>query len=144
VRIRQDGNNTNFEYSPLEIDHSFLISPAQTFSASTGLDLEGALFRRKARAGQVRPFTFNAGEFHFTVAAEDESGSHIRIHISSGSDFPASPRAGLEVTLIDSENAPRIYSLDEQGSFHLELRSMRSILLLHSESSGHLGIELSK
>jgi len=144
VRIRQDGNNTNFEYSPLEIDHSFLENPAQTFSALAGLDLEGTLFGRKARPVQVCPFTFNAGEFRFTVAAEDESGSDIRIHISSGSDFPASPRAGLEVTLIDSENAPRIYTLDQQGSFQVELRSIRSILLLHAESSGHLGIELSK
>jgi hypothetical protein len=144
LRVRRDANNVNFEYLPLEIDHSFLERPAPTLSPLARLHLERLLFRRIARPARTRPFTFNAAEFRFTVETEGESGSDVKIRIASGSDDSASACAGLEATLIDSENAPRIFSLDEKGTFHLELRSRRSILLLYTEPSAHLGIELSK
>jgi hypothetical protein len=127
LRVGQGGDNVKFEYSPLEIGHSFLETPPQTFSVSR----------------QIGRFAFTAGEFRFTVEADDESGRHLRIHIDMGSDFSALAGGGLEVTLIDCENAPRIFVLGDDGSVHLELRSTRSILLLHSEPSAHLGIELS-
>lgn len=144
LRVRQGTNIANFEYSPLEIDHSFLEGPAPTLSPSAMVHLERLLFRRTARPARPRPFRFNAGGLRFTVEGEGESGSDVRIRIDTGSDDSASACAGLEVTLIDSENAPRIFGLDEEGSFRLELRSRRSILLLHTEPGAHLGIELSK
>lgn len=149
LHVHQGSGNVTFRYSPLEIDRSFLDSPVQTFAASAVLDVERPPVQQIAqRMARLRtptvPFAFSGGKFRFTVEGNGESANGLRIGVGLRSDDKVVARAGLEVTLIDSENAPRTFTTNEEGLVQLDLRSMRSILLLHTEASHHLGIELSK